>query len=189
MSCEDFIGKAREYSDFKKWNYKDEGFSFDSSLSPNYTGRFTTSFLMDNGLLARIRVAGGCFQLRGAWHNLKNSSNINILENAYYISKFLKETKDWRINVPDPKELCLVKYRPFESVHPAFVMEYIQNDFFKLDERDRPKILKTRDQMVKATKEHGVIPSVSAYDLNNFIYNLSQDKVFLIGFSLWDRKK
>lgn len=188
MSYQKFIGKKPKHSNFKEWAYKGEDFSFDSSLSPKYSGRFTTSFLIDNGLLARIIVASGPFQLKGSWHNLKNSVNVHVIENAYHISNDLKSTNDWRINVPDPKELCLVKARPFESIHPAFVMEYIQNDFFGLNEDKKSEILEIRDQMVDATEEHDFIPSSSARDLNNFLYNQAQDKVFLIGFGLWDKK-
>lgn len=177
--------------DYTNWDFDEsekKGYVFDSSLSPKYRGRFTTSFEMDNGLLARILVANGPFKLRGAWHNLKNSTNVHVIENAYLISKSLKKTNDWRINVPDPKGLYLVKARPLESLHPAFVMDYIQNDFFDLSEKEKSEKIIIRDHMLEATKEHGFIPSDSAKDVNNFLYNKFNNKVYLIGFGLWERK-
>jgi hypothetical protein len=188
MAPKDFIEGEPIVGNYKNWKFIDESYSFDSSLSPKYPGRFTTCFKLDNGLLARVLPADGPFNLRGAWHNTTNQGNLHVIENAFKISKGLQELGDWRINVPTPHGLYLVKSRPFESLHPAFVMEYKYNDFFKLPEDKKSQVLKDRDHMLDAAIENGFIPSDSARSHNNVIYNGHEDRVYLIGFGLWERK-
>ena len=193
MSYADYLGENIGAPNFTSWARKEDNYIFDSSLSPKYSGRYITAFLMGNfygrDLVSLVLVGKGPFELKGAWQNMKDAGNVSILENAYHITKNLKKLKDWRINVPDPIELCLVKAKPFDSIHPAFIMEYKHNDFFQMPEFEKSKILEIRDQMVEATKEQGFLPSLSAYDLDNFVYSKAEDRVYLIGFGLWRQKR
>jgi len=192
MSYADYLGGHTNIPNFISWARKDDKYVFDSSLSPKYSGRYMTAFLMGNfdgkDLVSLVLAGKGPFELKGAWKNMKDAGNVSIIENAYHIAEGLKKLKDWRINVPDSIELCLVKAKPFDSVHPAFIMEYKHNDFFQIPDFEKERILEIRDQMVEATKEHGFIPSLSAQDLNNFIYSKVENRVYLIGFGLWKRK-
>lgn len=175
--------------DYKNWRTGLEGFEYDSGLSPQYQGRFTSSFLMKNGLLAKVLVANGPFMRGGKWHNERDEKNVEVLLNAYEVSKKLEELGDWRINVPHPEGLYNVRAENLASIHPALVMGYIKNDFYKLDEEKELKVLKTRDQMIDATIENGFEPSLTAWDLGNFIYNASEDRVYLTGFGFWKAPK
>ncbi|MFA5953101.1 MAG: hypothetical protein WC812_00755 [Candidatus Pacearchaeota archaeon] len=186
---EQYLPTNAHVPDFKNWKWGGEGFGFDMSFSPKRVGALTTTYVMDNGLLARMLAIDGPFRfLKGGWNNLKDSRNVYFIEHSFFINKELQELGDWRINVPNPKGLFLVLGRRFNHVYPAFVMENLSNDFFSLPEKKKEKVLETRDYMVEAAKEHGFVPGVGSDNLNNFLYNKDKDKVYLIGFSTWQRK-
>jgi len=176
--------------DLTRWAYpENQGFEFDRSFSKINLGDLTTSAILNNGLFARMLLVHGPFNYHG-WTNVNENSvkNLHAIENAFEISNQLYNLWDWRINVPKPINLCLVKQNPMGSLHPAFVMEYIQDDFEKLGKDKKQEVMITANHMLNACIERGFNPG-PLYNLdNNIIYNEFQNKVYLTGFGLWKKK-
>ena len=175
-------------SDFTSWQIGENGFEFDSAIHPEFIGKLTTSFVMNNNLLAKLLLIDGPFKMNG-WKNKEDSRNVFLIENAFHISKYLYDLKDWRINIPEPNGLYLIKRKPMNSFYPAFVMRYVYNNFFEMPREKQRSILEVKNQMFDAVKEYGVFPSPFSIDSeDNFIYSKFENRVYLIGFSLWKKK-
>lgn len=67
-------------------------------------------------------------------------------------------------------------------------MKYIKNDFDKIDENRAEVIRRRRDDMIEYAESRGFDVGLGAHNPTNFIYSEHDDKIYLIGLSLWKKR-
>jgi len=172
---------------FRNWQIGGNGFEFDSIHSPKYLGDLTTTCLLHNGLMAKMLLVDGPFSVNGSWKNLEKSQNTILIENSFNNAREIFHNNYPGVNVPMPKGLYSIKQLPVGSLHPAFVMNYIENGFYELDSVIQDILLKKRDEMINIAENRFEI-GPGAHDPNNFVYSKSEDRIYLVGLSLWKKK-
>jgi len=188
---DNFVDKDKNASEYSKWPIHENG--FDRTFSQLYPGTLTTCAVLDGGRdLARFFAVHGPFN-RNGWKNIEKSKNVMILENAYDIASKLNEIQkeDKRIHIPGPHGLFLVRQRPFESLHPAFVMDHIPNHFLLQDENKKQEILQEgRDMLEILEKEYGFDVGPHSWHFSNLIYNedIEGGRTYVVGFGAWKKE-
>lgn len=183
--------EGRLKSDFTTWQHGDEGFKFDDAICEKQLGDFTSLCKLDNGLLAKTLLVDGPFNANG-WKNMLNWNNVALIENAFhnlYELYNIHQSGEWRINIPKPHGLYLIKRKPMNSLYPAFVMDNIPNDFSQMSFDKKKQILEIRNHMTEVIKSYGFYPWENSPEKRaSFVYSKDCDKVFLVGLSTWERR-
>ena len=184
--------KEKPIPDFYNWHLGCQGFEYDAygeEFGNKWLGDLTTTQRLHNGLLAKFMAVDGPFKMKdGSWRNESKGRNLILIKNAHDMANEIFHGGYSGINVPRPIGLTQIIKNPSEEIYPAFIMEYVQNDFYSIDKMRQEVILRRRDDMIDLATKRGFDIGPAAHDPRNLIYSRNNDMVYVIGLSLWKKK-